>query len=337
MRLATLRLATLRRTLARAVIALTLLTAPWLTHPARAQSTTAFPTRAIRVIVPFPAGGISDVLARALGVQLASRLGQPVIIDNRPGAGTTIAAEQVARAAPDGYTLLMQDIATHALNATLYRNLGYDTLRDFSAVALVAASPLVLVVNPEANVPSVASLITAARSAGDRMSYGSSGNGTLPHLVGEAFKSQASLATTHVPYKGQTAQHVLSGEVAWTFSVMPPAVAAAKGGKLRALAVTSTQRVGALPGVPTMAEAGVSGFEFMLPSGLLGPAAMPRAVIARIHAEVTMALGTPELQATLATIGAEPSPMSPEASAGFIARETERLGRLARQSGTQLD
>ncbi len=316
------------------VVLLALIT---LVQPAQAQSPPAFPAKPIRVVVPFPAGGISDVLARALGVQLASRLGQAVIIDNRPGAGTTIAAEQVARAAPDGHTLLMQDIATHALNATLYRNLAYDTLRDFSAVALVAASPLVLVVSPDSGLPSVAALTNSARSLGDRMTYGSSGNGTLPHLVGEAFKSQAGLATTHVPYKGQTAQHVLTGEVVWTFSVMPPAVAAVKGGKLRALAITASQRVGALPGVPTMIEAGISGFEFLLPSGLLGPAGMPRAVIARLNADVAAALATPELQATLATIGAEPAPMTPEAFGAFIARETERLGRLARQSGTQLD
>ena len=208
-----------------------------------------YPSKPIRLVVSFPAGGISDVLARSLAVKLSSNLGQQVMVENKPGAGTTIAAEYIAKSAPDGYTIWLQDVTTHAINASLYTKLPYDTVRDFTPITLVASTPLMLVSHPSVPAKTVDELIRAVKSKPGYYAYGSSGNGTIVHLAGEMLKSAAGLDVLHVPYKGSApaTQAILGGEVAFVFSTMPPAVSNVKAGRLRALAVTTPKRVEAVP------------------------------------------------------------------------------------------
>ncbi len=313
-----------------ALVAATFATAPG----AQAQ---AFPAKPIRLLVPFPAGGISDVLARGLGARLSASMGQSVVVDNRPGAGTTIAAEMLAKSAPDGYTLMMQDINTHAINASLYARLPYDPVRDFTQVALIAASPLMLVVPPGFQAKTLRELIAMGRAKPGDVSYASPGNGTLPHLVTEAFKKQQGVDFLHIPYKGNAALKVLAGEVGFTFSVMPPAVSNVKAGKLVALAVTSPRRVAAAPEVPTMAEAGVGGFEYTLFSGVLGPAGMPAAVLEMLNAESARAVATPEMMQIFATIGAEGVAQTPAQFTAYLNAEIDRFRVVVRETGAKLD
>lgn len=296
-----------------------------------------FPSKAMRMLVPFPPGGISDVLARALGARLSSQVGRPVLIDNRPGAGTTIAAAMTSSSAPDGYTLMMQDIATHAINATLYPKLDYDPVKGFSTVAMVASSPLMLVVPPSFPAKTVRELAALGKSRPKDFTYASPGNGTLPHLVAEVFKKQAGATFLHVPFKGNAALRVLANEVDMTFSVMPPAVSNVKAGKLAALGVTSARRVSAAPEVPTMIESGFSGFEFVLYSGVLGPAGIPVAVEGRLNSEIATAVASAEMQTTLATIGAEGVNMTPAQFRRYLVDEVAKLGRLVKQTGAKLD
>jgi tripartite-type tricarboxylate transporter receptor subunit TctC len=297
----------------------------------------AFPSKAIRLLVPFPPGGISDVLARALGARLTASLGRPVLIDNRPGAGTTIASGMTASAAPDGYTLMMQDITTHAINATLYPTLEFDSVKSFSTVALVASSPLMLVVPPTFPAKSVRDLIALGKSRPKDFTYASPGNGTLPHLVAEVFKKQTGAGFLHVPFKGNAALRVLANEVDMTFSVMPPAVSNVKAGKLVALGVTSAKRVAAAPEVPTMIESGLADFEFVLYSGVLGPAAIPVPIVAKLNREIAGAVASAEMQSTLATIGAEGVSVSPEQFRKYLVGEIAKLGRLVKETGAKLD
>jgi len=237
-----------------------------------------FPAKSIRMVVGFTAGGISDVLARALGARLSAQVGQQVVVDNRAGAGTTIAAELVAKAPPDGYTLFMQDMTTQAINASLYKKLPYDTVKDFTPITLVAASPLMLVVHPSLPVKSVKELIALGKAKPGQIPFASSGNGTILHLAAETFKTMGGIDLIHVPYKGsaQAVQALLAGEVAVTFSTMPPALANVKAGRLRALGVTTPKRNAAAPEVPTVAESGLKGFDVVLYSGVLGPAGCRR-------------------------------------------------------------
>lgn len=296
-----------------------------------------FPSKAMRMLVPFPPGGISDVLARALGARLSSQVGRPVLIDNRPGAGTTIAAAMTSSSAPDGYTLMMQDIATHAINATLYPKLDYDPVKGFSTVAMVASSPLMLVVPPSFPAKTVRELAALGKSRPKDFTYASPGNGTLPHLVAEVFKKQAGATFLHVPFKGNAALRVLANEVDMTFSVMPPAVSSVKAGKLAALGVTSARRVSAAPEVPTMIESGFPGFEFVLYSGVLGPAGIPAAVEGRLNSEIATAVASAEMQTTLATIGAEGVNMTPAQFRRYLVDEVAKLGKLVKETGAKLD
>ncbi|MBC7781157.1 MAG: tripartite tricarboxylate transporter substrate binding protein [Proteobacteria bacterium] len=315
----------------------TLLYAPAPTLAQRAESPGDFPTKPLRLLVPFPPGGISDVLARALGARLTVSLGRPVLIDNRPGAGTTIASGMTAAAAPDGYTLMMQDITTHAINATLYPKLGYDSVKSFTTVALVASSPLMLVVPPTFQAKSVRELIALGRTRPNDFSYASPGNGTLPHLVTEVFKKQTGTGFLHVPFKGNAALRVLAGEVELTFSVMPPAVSNVKAGKLVALGVTSAKRVAAAPDVPTMIEAGLADFEFVLYSGVLGPAGISAPIVAKLNREIAVAVASVEMQTTLATIGADAVSVSPQQFQKYLVQEMSKLARLVNETGAKLD
>ena len=257
-----------------------------------------FPRQPIRLVVGFASGGISDVLARAIAAKMSVNLGQQVIVDNKPGAGTTIAGDIVAHAAPDGYTLFFQDITSHAINTALYNKLPYDSVKDFTPVTMIASTPLMLVVHPSSPAKTVKELLAFMKSQSGKYSYGSSGNGTILHLAGEMFKTAGQLDVQHIPYKGSSpaTQAILANEVSFVFSTMPPAVSNAKAGKLRALAVTTPKRVQAAPDVPTMIEAGMDGFEVVLYSGVMGPKGMDPAIVRKLNAEFAKAVNSDEIR-----------------------------------------
>lgn len=306
---------------------------------ASAQSAADYPGRAVRLVVAFPPGGISDVLARALGGKLAASLGQQFVVDNRPGAGTTIASEIIARSPPDGYTLFLQDITTHAINATLYSKLPYDSLRDFTPIAVVATTPLMLLVHPSLPVKSLKELIALAKSRPGQIIYASSGNGTILHLSMERLKSMAGLNMVHVPYKGSpdAVRALLGGEVAVSFSTMPPALPNVKARKVRALGVTTAKRVGAAPDVPTIDEAGLKGYEMVLYSGIIGPVGVPRAAVNKLNAEIAKVVASPDFRGTLDNLGAEPITMTPGQFAAHMRSEIDKLGKIVRAVGARID
>ena len=304
-----------------------------------ASAQSDYPSRSIRLVLGFTPGGISDVLARAIGAKLSASLGQQVVIDNRPGAGTTIAADIVAKSPPDGYTLFMQDMTTQAINASLYKKLPYDTVKDFTPISLVASSALILVVHPSLPAKSVKELIALAKSKPGQIVYASSGNGTILHLAGETFKSMAGVDMIHVPYKGssQAVQALLAGEVALTFSTMPPALPQVKSGKLRALGVTTPKRNPAAPEVPTVSEAGLKGFDVVLYSGVLGPGGMPASIVNKLNSELARAVATPEVKATYANLGVDALTDTPEQFSAHIASEIGKLGKAVRAAGAHVD
>ncbi len=306
---------------------------------AHAQSAADWPQKPVRLVVGFSAGGISDVLARAIAAKMSAQLGQQVIVDNKPGAGTTIAGDAVAHADPDGYTLWLQDITTHAINASLYAKLPYDSIRDFTPIGLVASTPLMLVIPPAVPAKNVQELVAYLKAKPGGYSYGSSGNGTIVHLASELFKSQAGLDVVHVPYKGSNpaTQAILGGEVVFVFSTMPPAVSNSKSGKLRALAVTTTKRVGAAPEVPTMIEAGMPGFEIVLYSGVLGPKGMNPALVQRINQAFAQAVASDEVRKVYEQLGADPMSGPPSQLATLMEGEIAKLGKLVKQSGAKVD
>lgn len=315
------------------VICILALTAPVVS----AQSD--YPTKPVRLVHGFTPGGISDVLARALGAKLTDSLGQQVLVDPRPGAGTTIASDHIAKSAADGYTLFLQDMTTHAINASLYRRLPYDSVRDFTPVTLIAASPLILVVHPSLPVNSVKDLIALANKRPDEISHGSSGNGTIVHLAAEMLKSMAAIRMVHVPYKGspQAVTGLLSGEVAVSFATLPPALPMVAAGKLRALGVTTPQRTGAAPEVPTMKQAGLKDFELVLYTGILAPRGAPRPVVDRLNAEFGKAVRLPDIQKIYSNVGAVPVTSTPGEFAAHISSEMTKLGKLVQISGARVD
>jgi tripartite-type tricarboxylate transporter receptor subunit TctC len=304
-----------------------------------AQAQTDYPNRPIKMVVGFAAGGISDVLGRAVAAKMSTTIGQPVIVENKPGAGTTIAGDAVAKAAPDGYTIWLQDITTHAINASLYTRLPYDSVRDFTTVGLVASTPLMLVVHPSTPAKSVKELVALLKSSPGKYSYGSSGAGTIVHLASELFNSAEKLNVLHVPYKGSSpaTQAILAGEVTYVFSTMPPAISNAKAGKLRALAVTTPKRVSAAPDVPTMIEAGVPGFEIVLYSGVLGPKGLPAAIVRKLNAEFAKVVATDEIKGVYEKLGAEAISGTPGAFRDMLEREIAKLAPVVKASGAKPD
>jgi len=306
---------------------------------AAAHAQSEYPSRPIKMIVGFAAGGISDVLGRAVAAKMSTTIGQPVIVENKPGAGTTIAGDAAAKAVPDGYTIWLQDITTHAINATLYTRLPYDSVRDFTPVALVASTPLMLVVHPSTPTKSVKELIALLKASPGKYSYGSSGAGTIVHLASEMFDSAEGLELLHVPYKGSSpaTQAILAGEVTYVFSTMPPAISNAKAGKLRALAVTTPKRVSAVPDVPTMMEAGVPGFEIVLYSGVLGPKGLPGAIVKKLNAEFAKVAATEEIKRVYEKLGADAITSTPEEFGAMMEREIARLAPLVKASGAKPD
>jgi tripartite-type tricarboxylate transporter receptor subunit TctC len=298
-----------------------------------------YPGKPIRMVLGFPPGGISDVLARAIGAKMYSAMGQQVLVDNRAGAGTTIASDIVAKAPPDGYTLFMQDITTHAINASLYRKLPYDSIRDFTPVALVATTPLMLLVHPSLPARSLKELIALAKSKPGQIVYASSGNGTILHLSMERLKSMAGIDMVHVPYKGSApaVQALLGGEVAVSFSTMPPALPNVQAGKLRALGVTTARRVAAAPAVPTLNEAGLKDYEMVLYSGVIGPAGLPRDIVGKLNAELAKIVNSADFRQTLSTLGADPVTATPEQFAAHLRSDIDKLGAIVRAVGAHVD
>jgi tripartite-type tricarboxylate transporter receptor subunit TctC len=298
-----------------------------------------YPNKPVRMVVGFAAGGISDVLGRAVAITLSKQLGTQVIVENKPGAGTTIAGDFIARSAPDGYNIWLQDITTHAINTALYAKLPYDSVKDFTYVAMIASTPLMLVVHPSTNVHNVRELIALLKANPGKLSYGSSGNGTIVHLASEMLKTAAGVDVVHVPYKGSNpaTQAILGGEVTFVFSTMPPAISNAKAGKLRALAVTTPKRVSAAPEVPTMIEAGLRDFEVVLYSGVLGPKGMDPAVVKKLNAAFAATVRAPEIQKVYEQIGADAIVMSPEEFEKATLREIAKLAPVVKASGARIE
>jgi tripartite-type tricarboxylate transporter receptor subunit TctC len=299
----------------------------------------SYPNRPIRLVVPFPAAGTTDILARAAAQKLTESLGQAVVVDNRPGAGGNIGSDLVAKSAPDGYTLLMGTVGTHAINPSLYSKMPYDHVKDFVPVVLVAGVPNVLVVNPALPVNSVADLIKLAKDKPGTINFASSGSGTSIHLSGELFKTMAGVDMTHVPYKGSSPAltDLIGGQVQVMFDNLPSALPQIKGGKLRAIAVTSLKRAPALPDIPTISESGLPGFEASSWFGVLAPAGTPGTIVARINAEVNKWLQSADAREKLIAQGAEAAGGSPEQFAAHIRAETDKWAKVVRASGAKVD
>jgi tripartite-type tricarboxylate transporter receptor subunit TctC len=296
-------------------------------------------TRPLRLVVPFTPGGSSDLLARALAPSLGAALGQTVLVDNRPGAGGSIGAAEVARAEPDGQTLLMGHLGTLAVNPSVYPRLAYDPLRSFVPVAMVARVPNVLVVSAASPFKSLADLLAAARARPGRLSYSSGGNGSAAHIAFEALKLRAGVFLLHIPYRGTAPSIVdlLAGQVDASFTGVTAVLPQVQAGRLRALAVSSLQRLPSLPAVPTVAESGFAGFEADQWYGLVAPAATPAATVARLNAVVNQALALPEVARLLAAEGALPLPGTPQAFGELIRREIPRWAEVVKAGHVKPD
>jgi tripartite-type tricarboxylate transporter receptor subunit TctC len=298
-----------------------------------------YPMKPIRLVVPFPAGGSLDVVARAIGQKLSEAWSQPVVIDNRPGAGGNIGADLVAKSAPDGYTILEGALSTHAVNVSLYSKMPYDPVRDFAPITLVAVTPNVLVLNPSVPANSVKELIAYAKANPGKLSFGSGSNGSAGHLAGELFKTEAGVDMVHVPYKGAAPamQDLLSGQIQLMFDNLANSMQQVRAGKLKALAVTTEHRSALVPDLPTLAESGLPGFDISTWWGFMAPAGTPKDIIAKWNAEVARILATPEMKAFFAQQGAEPSPTSPEAFGAMIRSEITKYAKIVKASGAKVD
>ena len=294
-----------------------------------------YPQKPIRIIVPFPAGGIADTFARSIGQKLNEAWSQPVVVENRTGAGGNIGAEAVAKAPPDGYTLVMGNIGTHALNVTLFKSLPFDPIRDFAPIALVLEADGLLVVPPSLPVSSVDDLIQLARSKPASLAYGSAGMGTTSHLAGELFKYMAKVDITHVPYKGNVPAltDLLGGQIQMMFATMPTALPHVRAGKLKALASVRSARTKALPDLPTMSEAALPGFDANNWIGLFAPAGTPAEIVHLLNAEVVKVMNTPEMRKRVETEGATFSPMSAGQFADFVRKEVIEWREIIRAAG----
>jgi tripartite-type tricarboxylate transporter receptor subunit TctC len=304
-----------------------------------AATAQSYPTKPIRLVVPFPPGGSLDVVARAIGQKLSEAWGQPVVIDNRPGAGGNIGADLVAKSAPDGYTILEGALSTHAVNISLYGKMPYDPVLDFAPITLVAITPNVLVVNATFPVNSVSELIAYAKAHPGALSFGSGSNGSAGHLAGELFKTQAGVDMVHIPYKGgaPALQALLAGDTQLMFDNLANSTPQLKAGRLKALAVTTAKRSTLIPELPTLAEAGLPGFDIYTWWGFMAPAGTPGEIIIKWNAEVTRILGTPEMKAFFAQQGAEPAPTTPEQFAALIRSEIPKYAKIVRDSGAKVD
>ena len=294
----------------------------------------AYPNKPIKLIVPFAPGGFTDVVARILGQKLSVSLGQPFVIENKAGAGSTIGTDFVAKAAPDGYTLVMVS-TTHVISPAIYPKLPYDPIKSFTPVGKLVDSAYVLMVNPKVPVNSVADYIALAKAQPDKIHYASSGNGSSQHLMGGMFASMTGTKLIHVPYKGSSgaASDLVAGIVESSFAGVPNAMAQVPAGRLKALAVTTAKRIPQLPDVPTMQEAGVPGYEASVWLGLLAPVGTPKEIVARLNAEIAKVMNSPETKKELYAAGVESDISSPEALGALMNREMERWGKVIKDAG----
>ena len=297
-----------------------------------------YPNKPIRMIVPYPPGGPTDVLGRIVAQKLSESLGQQVVVENRPGASGMIGSEMVAKAAPDGYTLLT-NASIHVINPSLYAKMSFDALRDFAPVSLIAQVPLILVVNPALPVKSVQELIALGKAQPNRLNFGSSGNAAAPHLAGESFKIATGIQMQHVPYKGSAPAltDLIGGQVQLIFDSMPSAMPHVKSGKIRALAVTTAKRSPTVPDLPTIAESGVPGFDISTWYGVWAPAGTPKDIVSKVAAEMAKALQQPAVRERLAALGAEPVGNTPEEFAAYCQAELAKWSRIVRESGAKAD
>jgi tripartite-type tricarboxylate transporter receptor subunit TctC len=305
---------------------------------ASAQST-SFPSKSVRVVVPFAAGGTTDIVTRILAQRLSESWGQQMIVDNRAGAGGNIGSEIVAKASADGYTVLMATVATHGINASLYKEIPYDPVKDFAPVTLVASTPSVLMLNPSIPASSVKELIVLAKAKPKQLNFGSPGNGSSHHLAGELFNSMAGVQMVHVPYKGTAAAlvDIMAGQIQLTFDTLPSAMPYVKAKRLKALAVTSAARTRSLPDLPTVSESGVPGYEVTSWYGALVPVGTPQDVIRRLNADFVRTIRIPEVTEKMVEAGADPVANSPEQFAAFIQAELKKWAKVVQASGARVE
>ena len=305
-------------------------------YPAPAQD---YPRKTVRVIAPFAPGGATDLLARLVSQKLSERWGQTVLVDNRTGASGNIGAELAARSPPDGYTLLVAG-APHAIGMSLYKNLKYDLARDLAPISNLATYPSAIVLHPTLPAKSVKDLIVLAKSRPGQLNFGSAGSGSPNHLALELFKSMAKVSMVHVPYKGGSGQMIgdlLAGQVQLASMGLPPAMPYIKSGRLRAIAVTGAKRSTLLPDTPTVAEAGLPGFDVTSWYGMFGPAALPREIVGKVNADIVAALTAPDVKERLASSGADPAPTSPEELGKLVREEMAKWAKVVADSGAKAD
>ena len=324
-----------RHALHLAMTAITTLTLCMATSIAHAQ---AWPTKQVSIVVPFPSGGTTDVLARAVGVELAKAIGQPVIVENKPGAGATLGADYVSKAKPDGYTLLMGAVH-HTIASSVYKKLPYDFQKDLAPITTVALVPNVLVINPNVPAKNVKELLDLAKAQPDKLTYGSNGQGTGQHLIGAQFESMGGVKILHVPYKGSAplTTDLLGGQITMSFDTITPVLQNVKAGKLRALAVTTSKRSGALPDVPTLDEAGMKGFNLGTWFGLLAPAATPTDILTKLNTEVVKIINSAEFRKKMDDIGAQPIGDSRVQMAKQIKDDTDRFAKLVKDAKVSIE
>ena len=298
-----------------------------------------FPSRPVKLVIPFPPGGSLDNVGRLIAQKLSESWGQQVVVENRPGAGGNVGADAVAKSVPDGYTVVMGALSTHAVNPSLYPSMPYDAVRDFAPLSLVAITPNVLIVNAASPIASVRDLVAYAKAHPGKVNFGSGSNGSAGHLAGELFKVDTATDVAHIPYKGgaPALQALLAGDTQFMFDNLANAMAQVKGGRVRAIAVTTAQRSKLAPELPTMAESGMPGFDISTWFGLLAPAGTPADVVARWNAGVVAALGAADVREKMIAQGAEPAPTTPAEFAAFIARERDKYARIVKLSGAKVD
>ena len=298
----------------------------------------SFPARPVRIIVPFPPGGATDVMARVIAQKLSESWGQQAVVENKPGASGTIGSDLVAKSAADGYTLLLQG-TQHAINLSIYKQLPYDTLRDFTPVAYIAVAPFLLVLHPSVPANSVAELIAYIKAKPGGVNYGSSGVGGAAHLAGEMFKTAAGVQLTHIPYKGAAPAmaDLLGGQVPMLFDPIPTSLTHVRSGRIKVLAITSAKRSAVMPDVPTIAESGLPGFEAVAWFGLYAPAATSTDVVSKLNADVNRVLQLPEVKEKFAALGADSAPMTPDQFAVHLRAEIAKFAKAIKDSGAKAE
>ncbi len=301
-------------------------------------SAQGYPNKPVRLIVPFAPGGFTDVVARILGQKLSMAMGQQFVIENKAGAGSTIGTDFVAKAAPDGYTLVMIS-TTHVISPWIYKTMPYDPIKSFTVVSKLVDSPYVLLVNPKVQANNVKELVALAKAAPDTIHYASSGNGSSQHLMGGLFVSMTGAPLKHVPYRGSSgaATDLVAGVVETSFAGVPNALSQVPQGRLKAFAVTTAKRIPQLPDVPTMQEAGVPGYEASVWLALLAPAGTPKDIVNKLNAEIAKLMATPDTKKALYDAGVEPTPSSPEAMADYMVKEMDRWGKVVKDIGIKVE